>query len=76
MAAQQNWTELLSRPTEVQHRCQPFLADIQWPASGAGEGGRTVGQMDSVIRQDLALLLECLPGLEKSGMERRHAVCR
>ncbi len=33
-------------------------------ASGAGEGGRTVEQMTAVIRQDLALLLERLPGLE------------
>lgn len=76
--AQQNWTELLEQAdlmfsTGVSH----FWLDIQWYLHQAlAKAGAPWDRWTAVIRQDLALLLERLPGAGKSGMERRHAVCR
>ena len=64
--AQQNWTELLEQAdlmfsTGVSH----FWLDIQWYLHQAlTKAGVPWDRWTAVIRQDLALLLERLPGLE------------
>ncbi|ONG05547.1 type VI secretion system ImpA domain-containing protein [Escherichia coli] len=64
--AQQNWTELLEQAdlmfsTGVSH----FWLDIQWYLHQAlTKAGAPWDRWTAVIRQDLALLLERLPGLE------------
>lgn len=64
--AQQNWTELLEQAdlmfsAGVNH----FWLDIQWYLHQAlGKAGAPWDKWTAVIRQDLALLLERLPGLE------------
>ncbi|ECI6680382.1 type VI secretion system protein TssA [Salmonella enterica subsp. enterica] len=64
--AQQNWTELLEQAdlmfsTGVSH----FWLDIQWYLHQAlAKAGAPWDKWTAVIRQDLALLLERLPGLE------------
>lgn len=64
--AQQNWTELLEQAdlmfsTGVSH----FWLDLQWYLHQAlAKAGAPWDRWTTVIRQDLALLLERLPGLE------------
>ncbi|EAQ6073401.1 type VI secretion system protein TssA [Salmonella enterica] len=64
--AQQNWTELLEQADRMfsEGVCH-FWLDIQWYLHQAlGKAGAPWDKWTAVIRQDLALLLERLPGLE------------
>ncbi|EJX0633955.1 type VI secretion system protein TssA [Salmonella enterica] len=64
--AQQNWTELLEQADRMfsEGVCH-FWLDIQWYLHQAlGKAGAPWDKWTAVIRQDLTLLLERLPGLE------------
>jgi type VI secretion system protein VasJ len=65
--AQQNWTELLEQADRMfsEGVCH-FWLDIQWYLHQAlSKAGTPWDRWTAVVRQDLALLLERLPGLEQ-----------
>ncbi len=75
MPSRMDGTAGAGRP-DVQHRCQPFLLDIQWYLHQAL--AKAGAPWDSGQRLSVRTWRCCWSACRgwKSGMERRHAVCR